>query len=84
MAIVAARQGRFSAFRRCAGVRRQRTLLAAIRGAVIALIVGLIGAAALGIAGSTPASAQGFTYNPTPLRPKPPKTASDGQAPGCR
>jgi LPS-assembly protein len=79
VAIVAARQGRLSAFRRCACVRRQRTLLAAIRGVVVALIVGLIGAGALGIAGSTPASAQGFTYNPIPVRPKPPKTASDGQ-----
>jgi LPS-assembly protein len=53
--------------------------LAAVRGPIVALIVGLIGAGALGIAGSTPASAQGFTYNPIPVRPKPPKTASDGQ-----
>jgi LPS-assembly protein len=79
VAIVAARQGRLSAFRRCACVRRQGTPLAAVRGFAIALIVGLIGAGALGVAGSTPASAQGFTYNPTPVRPKPPKTASDGQ-----
>jgi LPS-assembly protein len=43
------------------------------------LIVGLMGAGALGVAASTPASAQGFTYNPIPIRPKPPKTASDGQ-----
>ncbi len=79
MAVVAARQGRLSAFRRCASVRRQRTLLAAIRGPIVALIVGLIGAGALGVAVSTPASAQGFTYNPIPPRPKPPRTASDGQ-----
>ena len=79
MAVVAARQGWLSAFRRCAGARRQRTLLTAVRGPVVALIVGLIGAGALGIAGSAPASAQGFTYNPVPVRPKPPKTASDGQ-----
>lgn len=79
MAIVAARQGRLSVFRRCACARRQGTLLAAVRAPIVALIVGLLGAGALGIATSTPASAQGFTYNPTPLRPKPPKTASDGQ-----
>ncbi len=79
MAVVAARQVRLSAFRRCASVRRQRTLLAAIRGPIVALIVGLIGAGALGVAVSTPAAAQGFTYNPIPARPKPPRTASDGQ-----
>jgi LPS-assembly protein len=79
VAVVAARQGRLSAFRRCTSVRRQRTLLAAIRGPIVALIVGLIGAGALGVAVSTPASAQSFTYNPIPPRPKPPKTASDGQ-----
>lgn len=79
MAIVAARQGRLSAFPRRACVRRQGTLLAAVRAPIVALIVGLLGAGALGIATSTPASAQGFTYNPIPVRPKPPKTASDGQ-----
>jgi len=79
VAVVAARQVRLSAFRRCASVRRQRTLLAAIRGPIAALIVGLIGAGALGVAASTPAAAQGFTYNPIPARPKPPRTASDGQ-----
>jgi LPS-assembly protein len=79
VAVVAARQGRLSAFRRCASVRRQRTVLAAVRGPIVALIVGLIGAGALGVAVSTPAAAQSFTYNPIPPRPKPPRTASDGQ-----
>ena len=84
MAVVAARQGRLSAFRRCAGARRQRTLLTAIRGPVVALIVGLLGAGALGIAGSAPASAQGFTYNPVPVRRWRSSAVSAGAGSGCR
>ena len=79
MAVVAARQGRLFAFQRCASVRRQRSFLAAFGGPLVALMVGLIGAGTLGVLVSTPAAAQGFTYNPIPPRPKPPKTASDGQ-----
>jgi LPS-assembly protein len=79
VAVVAARQGRSPAFWRRTPVRRHRTLMTAARNSVLALAVGLAGSWALGVAVSTPASAQGFTYNPIPPRPKPPKTASDGQ-----
>jgi LPS-assembly protein len=83
VAVVAARQSRSQDRSPLFGprtlVRRQRALLTAIRGPILALVVGLIGVGTLGIAGSAPASAQGFTYNPVPVRPKPPKTASDGQ-----
>jgi len=79
VAVVAARQGRSPAFWRCTVVRRHRTLLTAVRSSVLALVIGLTGAWTLGVAVSAPASAQGFTYNPIPARPKPPKTASDGQ-----
>jgi LPS-assembly protein len=43
------------------------------------VVIGLIAGTMLTIAVATPASAQGFTFNPTPPRPKPPKTANDGQ-----
>ena len=79
MAVVAARRGSSSAFGRRACVRRQRTRLAVAIGPVLALLFGVIFAAALGIALATPASAQGFTYNPRPARAVPPRTASDGQ-----
>jgi LPS-assembly protein len=36
-------------------------------------------AGALGLAAATPASAQGFTYNPRPPRPPTPPAANDGQ-----
>jgi LPS-assembly protein len=58
--------------------RRGGRLAAAIRPA-LALILGLILAGAFGVALTTPAAAQGFTYNPRPPRPLPPRTANDGQ-----
>jgi LPS-assembly protein len=79
VAVVAARQIRSPAFRRRADVRRYRVRLAAVTTPVLALVLGFIVAGTLGIAATTPASAQGFTYNPIPPRPKPPKTANDGQ-----
>jgi LPS-assembly protein len=45
----------------------------------LAVALGLVVADALGIALTTPAAAQGFTFNPIPTRPKPPRAASDGQ-----
>jgi LPS-assembly protein len=48
--------------------------LAAMAGPLLALLVGLIG-----IALTIPASAQTFTYNPVPHRPRPPRIANDGQ-----
>src|ERR1700694_381512 len=77
--VVAARQRRSPAFGRSTLVRRYRARLTAATGPVLALVFGLIFADALAIALTTPASAQGFTYNPTPTRPKPPRTANDGQ-----
>jgi LPS-assembly protein len=45
----------------------------------LALVLGFVVADALGFALTTPAAAQGFTFNPIPPRPKPPRAASDGQ-----
>src|ERR1700739_5184236 len=77
--MVAALRIRSPAFRRRADVRRYRVRLAAVTTPVLALVLGFIVAGTLGIAATTPDSAQGFTYNPIPPRPKPPKTANDGQ-----
>jgi len=78
VAVVAARQGRSSAFRRSTRVRRHRGRLASSR-PVLALVFGVIFAAALGIVLPTPASAQTFTYNPQPPHPRPPRPPNDGQ-----
>lgn len=79
MAVVAARQTGSPAFGRRTTVRRQRGRLAAAGGPVLALVLGIILADALGIAATSPASAQSFTYNPQPPRPKPPPAPSNGQ-----
>ncbi|WP_371259479.1 LPS-assembly protein LptD [Bradyrhizobium sp. URHD0069] len=79
MAVVAARQGSSPVFGRRTAVRRHRTRLAAVSRPILALVFGLIFADALGVALTTPASAQGFTYNPLPPRPKPPPAANDGR-----
>jgi LPS-assembly protein len=67
------------AFGRRTPVRRHRSRLAAVCGPVVALVFGLVFAGVVGIAATTPASAQGFTYNPAPPRPKPPRPPNDGQ-----
>jgi LPS-assembly protein len=80
VAVVAARQRRSPAFGRRTRVRRYCGRLAAARGPVLALVFGIAFAGALGIVATTPASAQGFTYNPRPPRPAPPpRAANDGQ-----
>ena len=79
MAVVAALQKWSLGFRRRTEVRRCRSRLAAATGPALALVLGVLVACALDIAAVTPALAQGFTYNPIPARPKPPKTANDGQ-----
>ncbi len=79
MAVVAARRGSSPAIGRRTAVRRYRARLAAASGSVLALVFGFIVAGALGVATTMPASAQGFTYNPRPPRPVPPRTANDGQ-----
>jgi LPS-assembly protein len=78
VAIVAARQGMSPALRRRTVVRRYGVRLAA-GGPILALIFGFVFAGMLGIALTSPASAQSFTYNPTPPRPTPPRAANDGQ-----
>jgi len=78
VAVVAARQRRSPAFGRRTRVRRYCTRLAAVCGPVLALVFGIAFTGALEIV--TPASAQGFTYNPRPPRPAPPpRAANDGQ-----
>jgi LPS-assembly protein len=56
-------------------VRRHRVRLFAVP----MLFVGLAFAAVLEFAATTPAAAQGFTYNPIHTRPKPPPPANNGQ-----
>jgi LPS-assembly protein len=79
VAVVAARQGRLTAFPRRTLVRSRWRRLAAVGGPVLTLAVGLILAAALDMAAMAPASAQSFTYNPRPPRPALPRPANDGQ-----
>ncbi len=78
MAVVAALQRRSPVLGRRTPVRRYRVCLAASIWPVVALLFGLVFADALGIA-TTPAAAQGFTYNPRPPQPRPPRAAADGQ-----
>jgi LPS-assembly protein len=79
VAVVAARQWRSPAFGRRICMRRYRARLTAVGRPVLALVFAFMFAAALGVATTPPASAQGFTYNPIPPRPKPPRAANDGQ-----
>jgi LPS-assembly protein len=78
VAVVAARQGRSSAFWRSTRVLRYRSCLAAFR-PLLALVFGVILTAALGFVSATPASAQSFIYNPRPPHPKPARPPNDGQ-----
>jgi LPS-assembly protein len=79
VAVVAARQRMSPAFGRRTSVRRYRACMTAVSGSVLALVFAVVLAGAFGIATTTPASAQGFTYNPRPTRPVPPRPANDGQ-----
>jgi len=79
VAIVAARQRLSPVFRRRTPVRRHRGSLPSVSRTVLALVFGFALFGALGLATATPAAAQGFTYNPRPARPVPPRTANDGQ-----
>src|SRR6266700_2041407 len=79
VAVVAARQIGLPTFGRRTTVRRHSGRSAAASGPVLALVLGVIFAGTLGIATTSPASAQSFTYNPRPPRPTPPKAANDGQ-----
>jgi LPS-assembly protein len=79
VAVVATRQSMSPAFGRRTPMRRYSSCLAAVCRSVLALIFGLGFAGVLGIAATTPASAQTFTYNPAPPRPRPPRPPNDGQ-----
>jgi LPS-assembly protein len=80
VAVVAARQGSVSAFGRRAAVRRRVALAFAGSRLALAVLAASL-AAGLGSATSTPAAAQGFTYNAPHTRPRPPAppAASMGQ-----
>jgi LPS-assembly protein len=79
VAVVATRQRRLSTLQRRTVVRRHGCRLAARCGSLLALIFSLTLAVALDVATTAPASAQGFSYNPRPPHPLPPRTANDGQ-----
>src|SRR5262249_17854262 len=76
VAVVAARQLRSPAFRRCSPVRRHRMRLA---GFLLTLAVGFILTGTIGVGLTTPAAAQSFTYNPRPPKPAPAAPRNDGQ-----
>jgi LPS-assembly protein len=46
---------------------------------LLAMALGFVIAGAIDLASTTPAAAQGFTYNPQPPRQHPPRVANDGQ-----
>ena len=79
MAVVAARQGRWSAFPRRMLARRHGTRLASARAPVLALLLGLVVTGTLDLGLTAPASAQGFVYNQPAPHPKPPPAANNGQ-----
>ena len=79
MAVVATRQRRLPALGRRTAVRRDSNRLAAINGSVLAVVLGFVLTGALGMATTTTASAQGFTYNSRPTRTVPVRPANDGQ-----
>jgi LPS-assembly protein len=58
---------------------RYRHIASAVLASLFVVSLGLAVTAVIGIATTMPLFAQGFTYNPIPPRPKPPKTANDGQ-----
>jgi len=79
VAVVAARQLRSPALRRCTLVRRYRVRLAAVGAPIFALLAGIILAGSLELALTAPASAQSFTYNPRPPKPSPRPVPNDGK-----
>jgi LPS-assembly protein len=79
VAVVALRQRGFAAVRRHAAAQRDRLRSSVALGPLLALVFGFAVAGAIDLVTVTPAAAQGFTYNPQPPRPKPPRVANDGQ-----
>jgi LPS-assembly protein len=79
VAVVAARQRKPPAFRQRTVVCRHRSRLAAASASVLAILCGLILAGAFGLATTSPALAQSFTFNPRPPHPVTPHAPNDGQ-----
>jgi LPS-assembly protein len=79
VAVVAARQRSLAVFRRRVPARRNGRRLAAAGRVAIAMFAMLIVAAGLDLTMMTPASAQGFSYNPQPPRPPRPQVPVDNQ-----
>ncbi len=79
MASVAARHGQSDVSMLRNVMRGDRGRMSAILTMAVAPVVGMLLAGAISVATPGPAAAQGFTYNPAPTRPKPPKAAQDGQ-----
>jgi LPS-assembly protein len=79
VAVVAVRQMGFAAARRHADARPHRVHASVALGPLLALVLGLAVAGTIDLVTVTPAAAQGFTYNPRPPRPRPPRVANDGQ-----
>ncbi len=76
--MTAVRRGHVSILARRTVVRANGCSLSA-RNILLALVAALSLSGLLDLAAVTPAAAQGFTYNPLPPRPKPPKVANDSQ-----
>jgi LPS-assembly protein len=76
--VTAVRRGHVSILARRTVVRANGCSLSA-RNILLALVAALSLSGLLDLAAVTPAAAQGFTYNPLPPRPKPPKVANDSQ-----
>jgi LPS-assembly protein len=79
VAVVAARQGSSPAFKRRTVVRRTRGAVPAILASLLTIGLGVVFAAGFGFVTSTPAAAQGFTYNPPHTRPRPPQASKTGE-----
>jgi LPS-assembly protein len=83
VAVVTVRRRGFAAARRDAVARRSRLRASVALRPLLALVLPVV--LGLGLAGTidlvtmAPAAAQGFTYNPRPPRPAPPRVAHDGQ-----
>jgi LPS-assembly protein len=66
-------------FRPRGAARRQETCVPTRGLSLLPLLISLALTGMIGIATTTPAGAQGFTYNPRPPRPAPPKVVNDNQ-----
>jgi LPS-assembly protein len=79
VAVVAVRQNGFAAPRRHAVACHNCLRSSSALGPLLALVFGFVVAGTIDLVTTTPAAAQGFTYNPQPPRAHPPRVANDGQ-----